>query len=147
MGSIPLSLVMTQTGVWLTSAGLGLVQADRISLIDAMPKQLAHKGFTVDIPSTVVTPRTIGRSVNSATDQIEVQVVYRIRPHEQIKSRGEALDLNDQVIQRLSTNTDGQFYRLDYITTKRGRHPKSAEYYLTRLTFRLPARVIDIGDC
>jgi len=130
---------------WLVDSGLGLRSVDRVSLWQSQPRQLAHKAIAVTLPETVIPGPALARTDLPARDTLDVQCVYRIRPHQQQSSVDEALDLESQIIQRLTTNS-GQFYRLDYLRTRRSPHPQTSEYYLLRMTFRVYARQILLGE-
>jgi len=88
----------------LADAGLGLVMLDKLTVLGAGDEHI-HKGCVVRIPSSANTDGHRNFDLSLSEDMIEVEVAYKIRPREQRTSRDEALVLEAQ-IRDLLTSTD-----------------------------------------
>lgn len=121
-----------------SGAGLSLNLANRIELHSAMAKTLAHQLVSVHISTTVNDQRSrrqLGRT--RVTDTIEVQMTYRVQPHDQRTSRNEALALARGIRERLTGHESSWLYEIMHTRTERGPHPNTVEYYLIRQQFSL----------
>lgn len=121
-----------------SGAGLSLTLSKRIELHAAEPKQLAHRLCAVSMPSTRNEPRSSRqRGWTVVGDEVLVEVTYRVNPHEQRDSRGDAIELEQSIIERMTGYSSDWHHQVVYVRSRRGPHPSTPEYYLLQVEFNV----------
>ena len=122
----------------LTAAPLSLGHMDRIDIPAAVATQTADRCVYVRIAASVNSDLERGPASAVVEDQVEVFLITRVNPKDQIASQYEAWDLEESVRVALTARHKwGAHWDPIYIgTPARGPSTNSAEWYVTQQTFR-----------
>lgn len=132
-----LSYVLSEFDARLAAMVDGPTVIDRIRLPDAGTSPGQHKLVSVEATTTSNSEQYRDRGLARVVDEVRVSLAYRVRPNAQKVARGEALDLEEQIREWLTTPSWHADWHVAYEGSTRRAGSTAAEWWLSEQTFRV----------